>query len=96
LKTQKKGDHAVSEKNQRQLDELKARAQPALKDPNLVAIASTFKPNSSYKSALEATGDPTLAKACRWLSIIYRDHGEDAFQEFVKKGTATVTEKTKS
>jgi hypothetical protein len=76
----------MSEKSQRNLAELKARAQPALKNAKLVEIASTFKPNSSYQSALQETGDQNLAKACRWLSIIYRDHGEIEFKKFVEHG----------
>jgi len=84
----------MSQKNQRNLTELKARAQPALKHARLVEIASNFKPNSSYQSALKETGDAALAKACRWLSIIYRDHGEEEFKKFVDHGTKQANEKT--
>ena len=66
---------------QRSVKELKERSQSALRTPKLVDIASTFLPSAAYKEALRVTSSDRLAKACRWLAILRRDHVAE-FQSF--------------
>lgn len=66
----------------RSLDELKARARPALQNEALVKIAAKSTPNGSYFAAKKRFKDEELAKACRWLAMIRRDYGRKAFLEF--------------
>lgn len=71
----------------RTLIDLQTRAAPALHNPVLVEIARLHKPTPSYDLAMTAYNDAALAKATRWLAMIRRDHGEQAF-------TACLTKKT--
>lgn len=75
----------------RPLPWLKTRSQTALCSEyckELVGFASSLTPNSAYDTARERmyleTEDMAiteeLAKACRFLAMIRRDHGEEAFQ----------------
>lgn len=67
----------------RSLEELKARAEQALERKDLVEIAAKHSPSASHLVAMKRTKDENLAKACRWLAVIRRDYGEEAFAKFV-------------
>lgn len=82
----------------RPLPWLKTRSQPALCNEHrkeLVGFASRLTPSSAYETARERmyleTEDMTLseevAKACRFLAMIRRDHGKEAFEMVVSSGT---------
>ena len=68
----------------RSLEELKARAEPALHRKDLVEIAAKHSPSASHLVAMKRTQDERLAKACRWLSVIRRDYGEKTFARIVE------------
>ncbi len=104
----------------RPLPWLRTRSQLALNSKHceeLVGFASRLTPNSAYNAVHEKmyleTGDTKqaeeFAKACRFLAMIRRDHGKDAFEMVVSskikkcprltstdmKGVKTMSTKTK-
>jgi len=69
-------------KRVRTLPWLRARSKLAFESSfssQLVNLAKMHSPSGAYDEAYVRTGDMYLAKACRWLSMIQRDHGEEAF-----------------
>ena len=72
------------------LEELKAKARLVLRDEDvsrrsaLVVIASSANsPTAAYEQSYLESGDAKLAKACRFLAMVKRDHGKKAFDQLV-------------
>lgn len=63
------------------LEELRARSQSIIVNPELVEIAMKHSPSATYKLALAKTGSVRKAKAIRFLAILLRDYGHEAFVE---------------
>jgi hypothetical protein len=68
----------------RPLSELRIRARKALSRADLIEIASSNTPSTSYDLALQLTGDEKVSQAVRWLAMIRRDHGETEFLAFTQ------------
>ena len=61
------------------LEELRARSRSAVSNPEFVRIAMGQSPSATYKLALAKTGSVRKAKATRFLAILLRDYGNEAF-----------------
>lgn len=71
---------------ERTLEELQQRAQDAIRHSLLVALAKTSaSPNAAHDLALEKQFSPRQAKSCRFLSMIKRDYGQEAFDAVVSE-----------
>jgi Ca-activated chloride channel family protein len=89
-----KGVHAMGK---RPLEELQAWARLAAEDELLVGIAgSANSPTNAHELAYIETGDAEKAKSCRWLAMIKRDYGKEAFNTFVSSVTSDRPRKKKS
>lgn len=86
-------DTTMSSQNEsrRSLEELKQKARLALEHPQLIEIAKTQTPTKAPRRAMKAGFKKDLACSCRFLAVIYRDHGNSVFEEFIKE---TLVEKT--
>ena len=72
-------------KHQKKSQDLLTRlARPALGLPVLVGIAAKANsPNEAHRRAYLETGDVGLTRACQSLAQLKRDHGKNAFNDFV-------------
>lgn len=68
----------------RSLITLCAWARKAL-EPELIEIARNNSPNASFNLASQMGKPQTIARATRWLSMIRRDHGDEAFETYVQQ-----------
>lgn len=75
----------IDKRTEHPLEYLKERAKLALDDDRLIAIASRKSGNAAKKIALEHNYDEDRAQSCRFLAIIWRDHGESAFKWAVQE-----------
>ena len=89
-------------KSVRTLPWLRARSRLALESEFrdvLVSLASRLKPSGTKEAAREKmfleTGDASkadeLAKSCRWLAVIRRDHGPEVFELVINSPIETPT-----
>lgn len=65
------------------LDELKKLAGPALRHVELVDLARTGNSPSEVQRVAAVRWPRRQAKAARFLAMVLRDHGDDAFEAFV-------------
>lgn len=82
------------------LERLKEWAKPALAYPELVTIARLARSARQAKNlalvfAIENGLEEEIAKACRWLMIIGRDHGRDVLEQYIKKESSEEMGKNK-
>jgi hypothetical protein len=66
------------------LQQLQDQAQLALANRELVEVAENFSPTAAYDRALALHYSEDMARSCRFLAIIRRDHGTDAMKQSVK------------
>ncbi|TSC56555.1 MAG: hypothetical protein Greene071421_140 [Parcubacteria group bacterium Greene0714_21] len=71
----------VAQQKKRSLRELRERAKPAIKEKKLVMIAQYSTPSAAYDLTILNNANEELAQACRWLAMIRRDYGAEAFKE---------------
>ena len=74
--------------NPRRPGEIKDRASPVLRHPDaldLIQISESNSPSKTYDLVLAKTDDPKIARACRWLSVLKRDHSGKTYDDFVKQ-----------
>ena len=57
------------------LQQLQDKAQLALANHELVEVAENFSPTAAYDRALVLHYSEDMARSCRFLAIIRRDHG---------------------
>ncbi|MEK7082808.1 MAG: hypothetical protein AAB972_01440 [Patescibacteria group bacterium] len=70
------------------LEELRARSRSVVDNSELVEAARTQSPSATYKLALAKTGSARKAKATRFLAMLLRDYGNEAFNETTKPAYA--------
>src|SRR3989344_6496564 len=68
---------------QQSLDELKTLATPALRHVELVHLARRESPNGADKVASKLNWPSRQVKAVRFLAMLRRDYGSEAFEAFV-------------
>lgn len=66
-------------KTLRPLEELLERSSLALANNNLVDLASKLSPTAAYEAAYSQQFKDEQVISCRYLAILRRDYGEDAF-----------------
>lgn len=69
----------------RSLETLRYWATKVLQHPDLIDIARAHTPNASYNLAIQKGKPEKIARAARWLSMIRRDYGQEAFDAFVNE-----------
>jgi len=71
-------------KSQKRLKELRKKAKPILGHPKFIQWARFLTANSVKRVVLRAGGTERQARAARFLAIIKRDYGPDAFDQTVE------------
>ena len=69
------------------MEELLKAARPALRYAELVQLARTKSPNKVVELARARGDKPRAVKAARYLAILRRDHGDEAFERVVSNHT---------
>lgn len=69
-------------------EELRARSRSVVGMSELVEAAKTQSPSAAYKLTLAKTGSVRKAKATRFLAMLIRDYGNEAFVEVTKPAYA--------
>lgn len=66
------------------LQQLQDQAQLALANRELVEVAENFSPTAAYDRALALHYNEDMARSCRFLAIIRRDHGTETIKQMLE------------